>query len=71
VLVSIKMVCMDLRSGMTPAVPQLRCPQDLQATDEWCALPCCAVVQVQWRFVNRAIDEVENGNVPAVLLVCR
>jgi hypothetical protein len=29
------------------------------------------MLQVQWRFVNRAIDEVENGNVPAVLLVCR
>lgn len=28
-------------------------------------------VQVQWRFVNRAIDEVENGNVPAVVLVSR
>lgn len=27
--------------------------------------------QVQWKFVNRAIDEVENGNVPAVLLICR
>ena len=27
--------------------------------------------QVQWRFVNRAIDEVENGGVPAVVLVCR
>ncbi|KAL4440210.1 hypothetical protein ABPG75_003211 [Micractinium tetrahymenae] len=27
--------------------------------------------QVQWRFVNRAIDEVENGQVPAVVLVCR
>ncbi|GMH33587.1 hypothetical protein BSKO_01421 [Bryopsis sp. KO-2023] len=27
--------------------------------------------QVQWRFVNRAIDEVENDRVPAVLLVCR
>ncbi|KAK9834168.1 hypothetical protein WJX81_004826 [Elliptochloris bilobata] len=26
---------------------------------------------VQWRFVNRAIDEVENDSVPAVLLVCR
>ena len=26
---------------------------------------------VQWRFVNRAIDEVENGQVPAVVLVCR
>ncbi|CAL8470267.1 g9809 [Coccomyxa elongata] len=25
----------------------------------------------QWRFVNRAIDEVENDRVPAVLLVCR
>jgi hypothetical protein len=28
-------------------------------------------LQVQWRFVNRAIDEVENGGVPAVLLICR
>ncbi|WIA29221.1 hypothetical protein OEZ86_011732 [Tetradesmus obliquus] len=27
--------------------------------------------QVQWKFVNRAIDEVESGNVPAVLLICR
>lgn len=27
--------------------------------------------QVQWRFVNRAIDEVESGAVPAVILVCR
>lgn len=27
--------------------------------------------QVQWRFVNRAIDEVENESVPAVLLICR
>ncbi|PSC73461.1 DNA N-6-adenine-methyltransferase (Dam) [Micractinium conductrix] len=27
--------------------------------------------QVQWRFVNRAIDEVENGAVPGVVLVCR
>ncbi|CAD7702759.1 unnamed protein product, partial [Ostreobium quekettii] len=27
--------------------------------------------QVQWRFVNRAIDEVENDRVPAVLLICR
>lgn len=27
--------------------------------------------QVQWRFVNRAIDEVENGSVPAVVLVVR
>ncbi|EFJ49391.1 hypothetical protein VOLCADRAFT_89771 [Volvox carteri f. nagariensis] len=27
--------------------------------------------QTQWRFVNRAIDEVENGCVPAVLLLCR
>ena len=27
--------------------------------------------QVQWRFVNRAIDEVENGRVPGVVLVCR
>ncbi|GLI62898.1 hypothetical protein VaNZ11_005720 [Volvox africanus] len=27
--------------------------------------------QTQWRFVNRAIDEVENGSVPAVLLLCR
>ena len=27
--------------------------------------------QVQWRFVNRAIDEVENGSVPAVILVVR
>ena len=26
---------------------------------------------VQWRFVNRAIDEVENDSVPCVLLVCR
>nr|BBC28433.1 PWWP domain-containing protein [Yamagishiella unicocca] len=27
--------------------------------------------QTQWRFVNRAIDEVESGSVPAVLLLCR
>ncbi|KAL4853371.1 Cytochrome P450 97B2 [Chlorella vulgaris] len=27
--------------------------------------------QVQWRFVNRAIDEVESGQVPGVVLVCR
>ncbi|KAK9808905.1 hypothetical protein WJX72_006126 [[Myrmecia] bisecta] len=27
--------------------------------------------QTQWRFVNRAIDEVENDQVPAVLLICR
>eukprot|EP00210_Caulerpa_lentillifera_P002266 g2176.t1 len=27
--------------------------------------------QVQWRFVNRAVDEVENDRVPAVILVCR
>ncbi|GLC40999.1 hypothetical protein PLESTM_001144900 [Pleodorina starrii] len=27
--------------------------------------------QTQWRFVNRAIDEVENGSVPAVILLCR
>ncbi|GFR43232.1 hypothetical protein Agub_g4291, partial [Astrephomene gubernaculifera] len=27
--------------------------------------------QTQWRFVNRAIDEVEGGEVPGVLLVCR
>lgn len=27
--------------------------------------------QVQWRFINRAIDEVESGNVPALILVCR
>jgi hypothetical protein len=26
---------------------------------------------VQWRFVNRAIDEVENNNVPAMVLLCR
>ena len=25
----------------------------------------------QWRFVNRAIDEVESGQVPAVVLICR
>lgn len=29
------------------------------------------ILQVQWRFVNRAIDEVENGSVPAVVLICR
>lgn len=28
-------------------------------------------MQVQWRFVNRAIDEVENNSVPAVVLLCR
>jgi hypothetical protein len=35
--------------------------------------PCSAVdrAQIQWRFVNRAIDEVENGSVPAVILVVR
>jgi hypothetical protein len=27
--------------------------------------------QIQWRFVNRAIDEVENESVPAVILICR
>ncbi|RMZ54490.1 hypothetical protein APUTEX25_002066, partial [Auxenochlorella protothecoides] len=27
--------------------------------------------QMQWRFVNRAIDAVERGEVPGVLLVCR
>lgn len=27
--------------------------------------------QVQWRFVNRAIDEVENDSVPAVILIVR
>ncbi|MEW5300397.1 MAG: hypothetical protein WDW36_003330 [Sanguina aurantia] len=27
--------------------------------------------QVQWRFVNRASDEVECGSVPAVILICR
>ncbi|KAL3130579.1 hypothetical protein ABBQ38_008384 [Trebouxia sp. C0009 RCD-2024] len=27
--------------------------------------------QILWRFVNRAIDEVENCQVPAVVLVCR
>ena len=27
--------------------------------------------QVQWRFVNRAIDEVENESVPAIILICR
>ncbi|DBA66027.1 TPA: hypothetical protein ACH3X2_003035 [Trebouxia sp. C0005] len=27
--------------------------------------------QILWRFVNRAIDEVENHQVPAVVLVCR
>lgn len=26
---------------------------------------------VQWRFINRAIDEVEWGRVPGVLLICR
>jgi hypothetical protein len=34
----------------------------------------CAFVarlQVQWRFCNRAIDEVECGNVPAILLITR
>lgn len=31
----------------------------------------CHMLQVQWRFVNRAIDEVENGRVSAVLLICR
>lgn len=34
-----------------------------------CIDPLCD--QVQWRFVNRAIDEVENGNVPAVILISR
>ena len=28
-------------------------------------------VQIQWRFVNRCIDEVENGQVPAAVLICR
>ncbi|KDD72680.1 hypothetical protein H632_c3034p0, partial [Helicosporidium sp. ATCC 50920] len=27
--------------------------------------------QMQWRFVNRAIDAVENDEVPAVVLLCR
>jgi len=27
--------------------------------------------QIQWRFVNRAIDEVESESVPAVILICR
>lgn len=27
--------------------------------------------QLQWRFVNRAIDEVEGGRCPGVLLICR
>jgi len=27
--------------------------------------------QVQWRFINRAIDEVENDRVPGIVLVCR
>ncbi|GAB4820518.1 hypothetical protein N2152v2_007564 [Parachlorella kessleri] len=27
--------------------------------------------QIQWRFVNRCIDEVENGQVPAAVLICR
>jgi hypothetical protein len=27
--------------------------------------------QIQWRFVNRAIDEVESDSVPAVILICR
>ena len=26
---------------------------------------------IQWRFVNRAIDEVENNNCPAIVLLCR
>ena len=27
--------------------------------------------KILWRFINRAIDEVENGNCPAVVIVCR
>lgn len=27
--------------------------------------------QLQWRFVNRCIDEVEGGRCPGILLVCR
>lgn len=27
--------------------------------------------KIQWRFANRAIDEVENDNCPAIILVCR
>ncbi|KAK3271658.1 hypothetical protein CYMTET_20008 [Cymbomonas tetramitiformis] len=27
--------------------------------------------QIQWRFINRAIDEVENSLVPGILLLCR
>ena len=27
--------------------------------------------QVQWRFINRAIDEVENDRVPGIVLICR
>ena len=26
---------------------------------------------VQWRFVNRAVDEVENGRCPIIILLCR
>ncbi|KXZ52269.1 hypothetical protein GPECTOR_10g900 [Gonium pectorale] len=29
------------------------------------------VAEIQWRFINRAIDEVERGRVPSVILVCR
>lgn len=41
-------------------LPPLPCPNTL-------GIP----VQIQWRFVNRAIDGVENGSVPAVVLVTR
>eukprot|EP00887_Chlorella_sp_A99_P005161 scaffold40.g5161.t1 len=27
--------------------------------------------QLQWRFVNRAVDEVECGQVPGIILICR
>lgn len=45
---------------LTP-MPSSHCLYDL----------CSVSSQVQWRFVNRAIDEVENGSVPAVILICR
>jgi hypothetical protein len=28
-------------------------------------------VQFQWRWINRAIDEVESGRVPGIILLCR
>ncbi len=32
---------------------------------------CRYKATIQWRFINRAIDEVENNNCPAIILICR